>query len=74
MSQKDLEQTRGLARALARKAQAEPAFARRIMDDPVTVLTEAGLPEHFVEEFLTQTQLSDVQGYLAPSCGLTVIM
>jgi hypothetical protein len=74
MSQKDLEQTRALARMLVRRVQTEPAFAERILNDPVSTLTAAGLPENFVEEFLTQTQLSEVQGYLSPSCGLTVIM
>jgi hypothetical protein len=74
MSQVDLEQVRELARMLARRVQAEPAFAERILDDPGTTLTAAGLPEDFVEEFLMQTQLSEVQGYLSPPCGLTVIM
>lgn len=74
MSQVDLEQVRALARMLARRAQTEPEFAERILDDPFPVLTGLGLPEDFVEEFLAQAQLSDVQGYLAPSCGLTVIM
>lgn len=74
MSQINLEQVRELARMLARRAQAEPAFAERILEDPTSTLTAAGLPEDFVEEFLTQAQLSEVQGYLSPSCGLTVIM
>ncbi|HET8844688.1 MAG TPA: hypothetical protein VFN35_24670 [Ktedonobacteraceae bacterium] len=74
MSQINLEQVRELARMLARRAQAEPAFAERILEDPISTLTAAGLPADFVEEFLAQAQLSEVQGYLSPSCGLTVIM
>jgi hypothetical protein len=74
MSQIDLEKARQLARQLARRAQAEPAFAERILNDPIATLTDAGLPEDFVEEFLIQTQLSDVQGYHALSCGLTVLI
>lgn len=74
MSQIELEQVRELARSLARRAQTEPAFAERIEHDPVTTLTAEGLPENFIEEFLAQTHLSDVQGYLSPLCGLTVIL
>jgi hypothetical protein len=74
MSQMDLEQVRQLARMLAKRSQAEPAFAERILNDPISTLTDAGLPEDFVEEFLIQAQLSDVQGYHALSCGLTVII
>lgn len=74
MSQIELEQVRTLARSLARRVQTEPAFAERILNDPLATLTNEGLPANFVEEFLAQTQLSEVQGYASPSCGLTVIM
>lgn len=74
MSQIELEQVRALARTLARRAQAEPAFAKRILNDPIALLTSEGLPENFVEEFLAQTQLSDVQGYAGTLCGLTIII
>jgi CO dehydrogenase/acetyl-CoA synthase delta subunit len=74
MSTMDLEQARTLARMLAKRVQDDPAFAQRIVRDPVTTLTRAGLPADFVDEFLERAQLSEVQGYLSPSCGLTVIM
>ncbi len=74
MSNIDLEQARVLARTLANRAQNDPSFAQRILQDPMTTLTRAGLPADFVEEFLARAELSEVQGYLSPSCGLTVIM
>ncbi len=74
MNSAELEKARVTARALALRIQQDRQFAHRIMQDPITVLTEAGLPEDFVFEFLERTQLSDVQGYMAPSCGLTVLM
>ena len=70
----ELEKARVTGRALALRVQQDVHFANRIMQDPISVLTEAGLPEDFVAEFLERTQLSDVQGYMAPSCGLTVLM
>jgi hypothetical protein len=74
MGDVDLEQLRALARQLANRVQNDPSFAESVLHDPVLALTSAGLPEDFVEEFLARTNLSEVQGYLSPSCGLTVIM
>lgn len=74
MSDVDIEQTRAIARTLASRALTEPSFAESILQDPIATLTNAGLPADFVEEFLARTQLSEVQGYFAPSCGLTVLM
>jgi len=70
----DLEQARTTARTLARRIQEDPAFVEQIQQDPIAALTAAGLPEDFVLEFLDRTQISDVHGYLSPSCGLTVIL
>jgi hypothetical protein len=70
----DIEQARAIARALAQRVQQEPAFAEQIRQDPTSILAAAGLPEEFVEEFLQQSQLAEVQGYLSPSCGLTFIL
>jgi len=74
MDQYNLEQIRNIARSLARRAQEDPDFAEQIREDPYSVLNTAGLPEGFVPEFLEQTQLSEIQGYGSPSCGLTVIL
>ncbi len=70
----DLERARATARTLAIRAQQDPRFAEQLLQNPTSVLTAAGLPEDFVQEFLERTQLSDVQGYISPSCGLTVIL
>lgn len=74
MDQHTLEEARTIARSLARRAQDDPVFAEQVRDNPYTVLNAAGLPEEFVQEFLEQTQLSEIQGYSSPSCGLTIIM
>jgi hypothetical protein len=74
MSDIILEQVRAIARTLAERAQADSSFAESILQDPTATLTAAGLPAEFVEEFLVRSELSEVQGYLALSCGLTVIM
>jgi hypothetical protein len=74
MDQHTLERIREIARSLARRVQADPKFAEQVRDDPHTVLNAAGLPDEFVSEFLEQTQLSEIQGYGSPSCGLTFIL
>ena len=74
MEDTDLGRARTMARILAHRAQTDPTFAESILQDPISTLTTAGLPAKFVAEFLERTQLSEVQGYLSPSCGLTVIM
>lgn len=74
MDQQNLERIRDIARSLARRALDDPNFAEQVRDDPYPVLNAAGLPEEFVPEFLEQTQLSEIQGYGSPSCGLTVIL
>lgn len=74
MDQFSLEQARDTARRLARRVQEDTEFAQQILQDPIAKLGEAGLPEEFVPEFLEQTHLSEVHGYLSPSCGLTVIL
>ena len=73
MCSSDLEKARITARNLAIRAQKDTLFAEQLLQDPISVLTTAGLPEEFVPEFLERTQLSEVQGYMSPSCGLTVI-
>jgi hypothetical protein len=74
MSDNILEQVRAIARILAERAQTDSSFAESILQDPMATLMAAGLPAEFVEEFLARSELSEVQGYLSPSCGLTVIM
>lgn len=73
MCSANLEQARITARNLARRVQQDSSFAEQLLQDPVSVLVQAGLPEEFVQEFLERTQISEVQGYMSPSCGLTVI-
>ncbi|MBA2392224.1 MAG: hypothetical protein H0V70_05705 [Ktedonobacteraceae bacterium] len=68
-----IDQVRKLARDLLHQVQQDPQFAAQVLQDPVTVLADAGLPEEFAQEFLAQAQLAEVQGYLSPSCGLTVL-
>jgi hypothetical protein len=74
MDQYNLERIRDIARSLARRVQDDPNFAEQVRDDPYLVLSAAGLPDEFVSEFLEQTQISEIQGYGSPSCGLTVIL
>jgi hypothetical protein len=74
MKDVDIEQARATARILAGRVQTDPTFLESILQDPISVLTSAGLPADFVEEFLVRAQLSEVQGYTMLSCGLTVIM
>lgn len=74
MEQHNLEQARAVARSLARRVQEDSAFADQVRDDPYSILSAEGLPDEFVPEFLDQTQLSEIQGYSSPSCGLTFIL
>jgi len=76
MSASHNEQIRAIARRLAEKARNDPAFREQIMQDPQSTLTSAGLSEQAIADFLRETGLGDVSGYmLGPlgQCGLSLI-
>ncbi len=74
MSSHNIKQVRVIARQLAARAKTDPIFKEQIQKDPVGTLTTAGLPQEFVPDFLRETQLGDVSGYIGQiGCSLTVI-
>ncbi|HVB71921.1 MAG TPA: hypothetical protein VNE38_00050 [Ktedonobacteraceae bacterium] len=74
MGQHDMEHVRALARSLAQRAWSEPDFQKRIQENPVETLSDAGLPEKFVEMFLQEAQLSEVSSYgIGQQCLLSDI-
>jgi len=67
----DMQAIRATARKLAEQAKTDPAFKEHIQQDPVKTLTDAGLPENAVSDFLRETGMSDVSGYSAQICLLS---
>ncbi len=76
MSASYSEQVRAIACRLAEQARKNPVFKEQILQDPQGTLTAAGLPEQAVADFLRETGLGDVSGYMMGplvQCGLTLI-
>ncbi len=59
----NIEQIRALARSIAERGKQDQDFRQQIKLDPVTTLTNAGLPEEFVYIFLQEVQAGEVSAY-----------
>ncbi len=74
----DMKQVRALAQKLAKRVKTDQALKERIQNDPEGVLIAEGLPDHVINDFLRETGLADVSGYilnglpLSQICSLTV--
>lgn len=62
----DLDRIRALARGLAERIRADPAFREQVQADPQILLAE-GLPEPALTDLLHSTDLLDVSGYIGCS-------
>lgn len=69
--EKTLQHIRTTARGLATRVQEDPAFKEQVVSNPSATLTAAGLPEIAVSDFLRETELGEVAGYVAFVCSLT---
>ncbi|HZR41215.1 MAG TPA: hypothetical protein VFB12_13925 [Ktedonobacteraceae bacterium] len=63
MSDQTLDQIRNVARQLGERVKSDPSFKEQVQKDPHGTLTNAGLPEQYVGDFLRETQMEDVSGY-----------
>lgn len=65
---------RALARGLALRLTTDPAFRARLEADPAATLSEAGMPEHGVADFMHDWSASaEVGGYKWPNCESTCV-
>ena len=73
MSSNNIEQARTTARKLAIRIKTDSAFKAQVQKEPVSTLIAMGLPEEFIPDFLRETQLTDVSGYIGGgTCLLTI--
>jgi hypothetical protein len=69
-SRQEVEQVRTKVGEIARQAKSDPAYMKRLQDNPRETLLAAGLPEGAVTDVLREEgSLGDVQGY--QKCWLT---
>jgi hypothetical protein len=69
--EKTLHNIRTTARGLAERVGTDASFKEQVLNDPSATLTGAGLPEIAVGDFLRETGLGEVAGYLSFVCSLT---
>lgn len=69
MSSNNFEHIRAIARSLKQRLESDTHFREQIEEDPVKVLIDAGLPEDAIPDFLQQTGISEVSGYMY--CGVS---
>jgi hypothetical protein len=76
MSGEDTNQVRVIAKGIAQRAIADPAFADRLRADPRATVLEAGLPEQVVDDFITHDLglEAEVSGYHPLACSQTCII
>ncbi|GCE14645.1 hypothetical protein [Tengunoibacter tsumagoiensis] len=78
MSEKDMAHLRVVAQQLVERLGADPTFKTQVQQDPVAVLSGAGLPQEYVSTFLHETGLEEVAGYLSPNtthyCLITCLL
>lgn len=79
VSTQDMKNVRDIARKLSARVKTDQAFREQLEKDPVGILTQEGLPENVVDDFLRETGLADVSGYvmttlpLSQVCMITVV-
>lgn len=70
----NIEQVRAIAQSIAERARQDKDFRLQIKQDPVNTLTNAGLPEEFVEMFLHEVQAGEVTAYsFDRECRLSIV-
>lgn len=68
MSSADVEQYRGTAEDLVKRAEQDEGFAKQAKADPLGTLTNAGIPKDVAEKMLNGG-LTEVTGYMRPEGG-----
>ncbi|GCE14644.1 hypothetical protein [Tengunoibacter tsumagoiensis] len=67
------EHIRALARQLGARLKTDATFKEQVEKNPIDALGAAGLQKEVVADFLRETGLGDVAGYLGSGfCSLTV--
>ena len=68
MSSADIEQYRGTAEELVKRAEQDEDFAKQAKADPLGTLTSAGIPQDAAKQMLNGG-LSEVTGHTMPEGG-----
>jgi hypothetical protein len=58
-----LEDFRTVAQAVAARAKNDPAYQQQLLDDPMGMLTAAGVSREIAQQLLDADAEPDVQGY-----------
>jgi hypothetical protein len=64
-----IEQIREKAKEVFARMNADPSFKAQVEQNPEATLVAAGLSAEAVPDFLSETQLVDVSGYIVVSGG-----
>jgi len=70
----DMQAIRATARKLAERAKTDPTFKEHIQQNPVKTLTDEGLPENAISDFLREAGIADVSGYSPQFCLATCLI
>jgi hypothetical protein len=76
-SASEAQNARQNAQELLKRLHNDPDFKHRVEQDPIGVLTAAGLPEPGAQEFMRETGIgSEVVGYreCSESCWITCLV
>lgn len=70
MSQNEAAQIRAKATEIVQRMQADPAFREQVMENPVTTLQSAGIPDEAINDFTHELGATpEVSGYaMAGDC------
>ena len=72
MSSSDVEEARKKSQAILDRATSDESFRQKLSDDPEGTLRAEGLPDEAIIDFVRETELGDVAGYMRiVDCGFT---
>jgi hypothetical protein len=68
----EFERYRAIADEVMQRAKGDGTAMQKFKDDPVGVLSAAGLPDSFIGDLLSETNLTaEVSGYMKSDCPWT---
>ena len=72
MSTPPVEEIRRKSEAILKRAESDEPFRQKLVDDPEGTLRAEGLPDEAIIDFVRETELGDVAGYMRiVDCGFT---
>ena len=72
MSSPPVEEIRRKSEAIVERAQSDEPFRQKLVADPEGTLRAEGLPDEAITDFVRETDLGDVAGYMRiADCGIS---